>query len=496
MSLAQQDFAASLYRNLPFPVIVTDRQGNTVSLNEAAKRAFLVSSGVEAPVSLLATPAEAVGLLGRLAGYGSEQAHAIRFRRCDGSEFDATAHVISLVEEAPAQGYVVVLRSLLSGGSHGEQILMGHKLDAALDTIPEGFAIFDREDDRLIMFNKAFRDRCGPAKEAVRVGVTLESIIRENIRLGVYTGIAEGTPEAESWVQARLADHRDTGSNGIVFQYADGRWMRSESHLTETGQIVALRIDVTDVKRAERALAEQAVELQRKNQALNQFNATVSHDLKAPLRHISMFSEMMCDDIRNDRLSDLATYADHIRQSTVRMQRLVESLLEYSQIAYRIASVRRVSLQAVVSEALQLLEEYIREAEAVVDVGRLPEVDGDPELLKRLAQNLIGNALKYCHEGKKPEVRIYGRDEGESVEFIVEDEGIGIDPRYADKIFDVFQRLHRDESVYKGTGVGLSLVKRIAESHDGEIRLDTNYGPGARFVVTFPKRFMISRERF
>lgn len=252
-------------------------------------------------------------------------------------------------------------------------------------------------------------------------------------------------------------------------------------------EVVSVGHDITMQKLQQERIAEQSSELQRKNDALNQFTATVSHDLKAPLRHISMFSDMINDDIQSGQLDELPNYAAHLRQSARRMDRLIESLLDYSQIAYQIDGWAQVPLIDVVADALLNLDSMIRGANAKVEVGDLPVIRGDAELLKRLAQNLIGNAVKYRRADVTPVVRVYGESSPDTNYFYVEDNGIGIDPRFASRIFDVFQRLHRDESVYPGTGIGLALSKRIVESHDGRIELDTTFTEGARFIIAFPK---------
>ncbi|WP_432347777.1 PAS domain S-box protein [Shinella yambaruensis] len=606
------DFAAALYQNLPFPVVIVDAQGRLVSHNDAAARTFGWSrdDGAAAGVAVLAGEAAAARLARQAAG-GRENTHALCFRHDNGATFDATAHVIAMPDAGGRPSYAILLRSLLSGGSHGEQILLGQRIAAALDTMPEGFAIFD-ETEHLVMFNRSYKERCGPARDAVRVGVTLESITRANIRAGMFPGIREGTPEAEAMVRARLESHRNTGSGGTVFEFGKDRWIRGESHVAETGDIVALRVDVTELKRTEAALEmkrreylsllqilpdmilrfdrdltirfandkyahfvgsttdgligrylpdiacapehtaalmdvenytraapvktveicieghdgqmmwmlwtavaifdkegvcevvcvgrditeakrqqqqveAQTKELRRKNEALDQFTATVSHDLKAPLRHLSMFAEMISEDLHRGDIAELPTYADHVRKSAARMRRIIDSLLEFSQIAYRISAPKPVSLSDVVRDALALLESHVQEAGGRVEAAPMPDVMGDPELLKRLAQNLIGNALKYRRPGAAPVVRVYCRERPGGIDFVVEDDGIGIDPQHAGRIFEVFQRLHRDEAVYQGTGVGLALARRIVESHNGVITLDTQYGPGARFVVTFPQ---------
>lgn len=601
-------FAAALYENLPFPVLVVDVEARVVSHNEAAARTF----GWNRDGRLPAAAAVIDGAnLARHASQGRENTHALSFRHENGSSFEASAHVIALPDEGTGVHYALLLRSLLSGGSHGEQILLGQRIAAALDTMTEGFAIFDPE-ERLVLFNRSYRERCGEAGAHVRVGATLESIVRGNIRSGMFPGIREGTAEAEALVRERLRDHRSPDSDGSVFPFGEDLWIRAESHIAETGDVVALRVDVSDLKRTEAALEEkrrdylsllqilpdmilrfdrdltirfandkyaahvgsttdeligrslpdvacapeqsaalidiggytrdepvrtmeicidgqdgremwmlwtavaifdddgvsevvsvgrditetkrqqrqveaQTSELRRKNEALDQFTATVSHDLKAPLRHLSMFAEMISEDLHRGEFDELPHYADHVRKSAARMRRIIDSLLEFSQIAYRIAMPKPVALSGVVRDALALLESHVEESGGTIDVQPMPEIMGDPELLKRLAQNLIGNALKYRRPGKAPVVRVYCRQRPAGIDFVVEDDGIGIDPQHVGRIFEVFQRLHRDETVYQGTGVGLALARRIVESHNGSIALDTSYGPGARFVVTFPQ---------
>ena len=605
-------FAAALYQNLPFPVLIVDAAAHVVSHNDAAARTFGWSKDRQSPSdSPVIDGADAAGLLARHAAAGRENAYPFAFRHDNGSYFEATAHVIPVPDETGGANYALLLRSLLSGGSHGEQILLGQRIASALDTMNEGFAIFDQE-ERLVMFNRSYKERCGEARDAVRVGASLESIARANVRFGMFPGILEGTPEADAVVRERLESHRNTDSGGTVFEFGKDRWIRGESHVAETGDIVALRVDVSELKRTEAALeakrreylsllqilpdmilrfdkdltvrfanekyasrfgksAEdfigtnladhartpeqramlasvtrytreepvrtqevcsegpngeeiwvlwtavaifddqgvsevvsvgrditeakrqqrqveaQTSELRRKNEALDQFTATVSHDLKAPLRHLSMFAEMISEDLHRGEFAELPHYADHVRKSAARMRRIIDSLLEFSQIAYRITTPKPVALSGVVRDALALLEGHVEETGGTVEVAPLPEIMGDPELLKRLAQNLISNALKYRRPGKAPTVRIYCRETDEDIHLVVEDDGIGIDSQHVGRIFEVFQRLHRDETVYQGTGVGLALARRIVESHNGVIALDTTYGPGARFVVTFPQ---------
>lgn len=604
-------FAAALYENLPFPVLIVDEEACVVSHNEAAARTFGWNrDGRKPPAFPVIEGENPASLFARHASEGRENTHPFAFRHGNGSLVEATAHVIALPAEPDGPRYALLLRSLVSGGSHSEQVLLGQRITAALDTMREGFAIFDPQ-ERLVMYNRSYKERCGEAREVVRVGAPLESIVRALIHVGLFPGIQAGTPQAEAMVRDRLESHRNTNSGGSVFAYGKDKWIRGESHVSETGDVVALRIDVSDLKRVEAALEEkrreylsllqilpdmilrfdrnltvrfandkyaahvfsttddligrylpevacapeqtaplmdiaaytpdkpvktleiciehegremwmlwtaiaifdadgvsevvtvgrditeakcqqqrveaQANELRRKNEALDQFTAIVSHDLKAPLRHLSMFSEMISEDVHRGEFGELPHYADHVRKSALRMRRIIDSLLEFSQIAYRITSPRPVALNGVAREALALLESDVQESGGRVDIQPLPEIMGDPELLKRLMQNLIGNALKYCPRGEVPTVRIYSRHGAQGIDLVVEDDGIGIDAQHVDRIFDVFQRLHRDETIYEGTGIGLALARRIVESHEGVIALDTSYSPGARFIVTFPQ---------
>ncbi|MEN9895164.1 MAG: hypothetical protein RIR97_1016 [Pseudomonadota bacterium] len=244
--------------------------------------------------------------------------------------------------------------------------------------------------------------------------------------------------------------------------------------------------DVTDIHETQTSIAAQSVELQRKNEALGQFAAIVSHDLKAPLRHIAMFADMMNEDVTHQKYEDLSLYAHHVRNSAVRMDRIIKSLLQYSQISYRIVEKTRFDPSGLIINAIQNLESVIEEAKAEILVEKLPALYGDAELIRHLVQNLLSNAVKYRKPGNRPKIRIYALETAGSVQLIVEDNGIGIDPKHATRIFGPFQRLHKDEKIYEGFGIGLALCRQIAESHDGSIELDTHYVNGARFIVHLP----------
>lgn len=250
--------------------------------------------------------------------------------------------------------------------------------------------------------------------------------------------------------------------------------------------IVATGRDISLEYQQQINLKDKSDELAKKNRSLEQFAAVVSHDLKAPLRHIAVFADMMVEDIENGEMGDLQSYAQQVRQSAQRMDRVVRKLLEYSQVAYKLVSYSRVALADVTIQAIQNIEREIEEARAEVLLSNLPSLSGDPDLLRQVMQNLIGNAVKYRRSGVTPKIRIYATEGARSVNLFVEDNGIGIDPKYSETIFTAFQRLHRDDRVYDGFGIGLALCRQIVESHKGTIELDTSYDQGARFTIRLP----------
>lgn len=274
---------------------------------------------------------------------------------------------------------------------------------------------------------------------------------------------------------------------------ADGTfiWLRWSAHGLFHGDkpvgIIATGRNITLEYSQQQELKHQSEELAKKNRSLEQFAAVVSHDLKAPLRHISVFSDMIVEEAANGNLADVSVYAQQVRSSAQRMDRVIRRLLEYSQIAYKIAAFSRVNLADIAIQAIQNLESQIDEAKAELLLSKLPSIKGDPDLMRHLMQNLIANAVKYRRKGVAPRVRIYATDKGAMVNLVVEDNGIGVDTKFADRIFTAFQRLHSDDKIYEGFGIGLALCKQIAESHRGVIELDTTYRGGARFIVRLPQ---------
>ncbi|MBF2063959.1 MAG: PAS domain-containing protein [Calothrix sp. C42_A2020_038] len=234
----------------------------------------------------------------------------------------------------------------------------------------------------------------------------------------------------------------------------------------------------------------QLQELTRSNEELQQFAFIASHDLQEPLRKIKAFGDRL-KTACNDHLSEQGRdYLDRMQNAAQRMQALIEDLLTLSRVTTRAQPFIPVNLSQIVSEVLSDLEVTIQQAGGHIELGDLPTINADPLQMRQLLQNLIGNALKFHRPQEAPVVSIYGEIVTEEngvqmCQFIVQDNGIGFNEKYCDRIFQVFQRLH-GRSEYEGTGIGLAICRKIVERHQGSIIAKSQPGQGAKFIVKLP----------
>ncbi|MFF4243374.1 ATP-binding protein [Streptomyces sp. NPDC001822] len=292
-----------------------------------------------------------------------------------------------------------------------------------------------------------------------------------------------------------------------VRKIADGRFDHSIAP-SGPADLRALATDVDGMRRrladelefsdrARSELDERATELRRSNEELEQFAYVASHDLQEPLRKIASFCQLL-ERRYADQLDDRAKqYIAFAVDGANRMQTLINDLLTFSRVGRLHAQDADVSTEDLLRRTTNALGVAVEEAGAVITHDPLPAVHGDPTQLGVLLQNLISNAVKFRAPGVVPRVHISaverkaatdapsGGAGGPRWEFAVSDNGIGIGPEYAERIFVIFQRLHTRDS-YPGNGIGLALCKKIVEYHGGAISLDTTHTPGTRFVFTLP----------
>ncbi|PMB48168.1 histidine kinase [Fischerella thermalis CCMEE 5330] len=236
----------------------------------------------------------------------------------------------------------------------------------------------------------------------------------------------------------------------------------------------------------------QRQELSRSNEELQEFAFVASHDLQEPLRKIKTFGDRLkasYGDVLNEQGRD---YLERMQNAARRMQTLIEDLLTLSRVTTRAQPFVAVDLLQVTQEVLSDLEISIQQTGATIEIGELPVIDADPLQIRQLLQNLIGNALKFHQKEIQPIVKIYSQllydpehVSAEQCQIIVEDNGIGFNEKYLDRIFNVFQRLH-GRSEYDGTGIGLAICRKIVERHQGTINARSEPGQGAKFIVTLP----------
>lgn len=233
---------------------------------------------------------------------------------------------------------------------------------------------------------------------------------------------------------------------------------------------------------AERQRAED--ELSRSNWELEQFAYVAAHDLKQPVRTVKMFLDLLDNRSRSELNAQGQEFLGYALSGAQRMDALIEDLLKLAKVSHNERSMEKICLQCVVDEVLANLQAEIQETGAMITHDDLPDVIADRSQLSQLLQNLIGNAIKYRGD-RQPRIHVGIDTNEEEFHFSVQDNGVGIDPRHSDKVFEVFRRLHTDSEA-PGTGIGLALCQRIVDSHGGRIWVDSQPGQGSTFHFTLP----------
>jgi PAS domain S-box-containing protein len=356
--------------------------------------------------------------------------------------------------------------------------------DTILRTAAEGIFGLDR-DGRTMFANPA----------AIRAtGYTRQEIIGQHQHSLIHHSRGDGTPypSEECPIYRSLTEGVPSRGADEVFWRKDGTSFPIEytsAAIREADEIVGAVVtfrDITDRLEAERALQERARELARSNAELEQFAYVASHDLQEPLRAVVSYLQLLERrykgqlDERSDR------YIGHAVDGARRMQTLINDLLAYSRVGRRGEAVVPTDAEAVFDRVLASLRTAIEEHDATVTHDPLPTVTADATQLGQLLQNLVGNGLKFRGDSP-PTVHVSAeRHDGEWL-FSVRDNGIGIEPEYAERIFVLFQRLH-GRSEYPGTGIGLAICKKIVERHGGRLWVESTPGHGSTFLFTLPEQ--------
>lgn len=347
------------------------------------------------------------------------------------------------------------------------------------DAAPDAVVVCDR-DGRIVLANDMVERMLGYGRDEL-VGQAVEVLVpkRYRFRHHDHRRAYDDNPGARFMGEGRE----------LYAVRKDGTELPVEISLTPMeieGQLLissAIR-DITERKQAQRELERHSAELTRSNAELEQFAYVASHDLQEPLRMVASYSQLLERRYRDKLDSDAEEFIEFIVDGANRMQALINDLLAFSRVGTRGKPFEPTDIADVVARAISNVQVALEEAGAQVEVGPMPAVEGDSSQLVQLFQNLISNAIKFRGEDA-PRVTIAAEPAGEAVTFSLTDNGIGIDPQYADRIFLLFQRLHTKRE-YAGTGIGLAICKKIVERHGGRIWVEGRPGEGTTFHFTLP----------
>src|SRR3569623_1474463 len=375
-------------------------------------------------------------------------------------------------------------------------------------------AIIESAPMAIVMFDAAGHIILNKMEAEVLLDYHRDELLGQPVDLLVPVEFSASHPAARTNFFLQPTPRRMGAGRDLFAQRKDGSRFPVEIGLnpidTDEGLfVVSAIVDITERKELEKALRQtnelleqrvaertaqltaQAETLQRTNDALvrsnielQQFAYIASHDLQSPLRSISGFLHLLSAEYLGKFDAQADDWIGRAVQSLKQMQTLIRDLLSYSRVDSHARPFKPVPFRAVFDDAVALLDVAITDTQAEVSCGELPAVLGDRSQLVQLLHNLLGNALKY-HAGDSPRVHVSAEPGQDGWQFCVSDNGIGIEPQYYEKIFEIFRRLHNQQEI-PGTGIGLAVCRRVVHRHGGRIWVESEPGRGSRFYFTIP----------
>lgn len=472
-----------------FEGVAIHRDGIILECNKAYAQIFgySQSEAIGLPVIDTVAPEFREEIKKRMAAGYDEPFEALAIRK-DGARINVLAFG-SWIDYQGQRTRCTVIQDITEKKAAAEALRHDDEILRALfNAITESVFIMDRNGVVLVMNDTAAR-RIGKRPEEV-VGRNVIAMIPEDVarrRMKVIEKVFE-TGEA-----AYLQDRRgDFWLEQTLYPVKD-----AAGHVTS---LAVFAIDVTARKKVEGQLHEAMRELCDANEELREFVYIASHDLQEPLRKVTGFGDRLKRHLGPTLDEKGADYLARMTGAAERMSQLIEDLLAFSRVTTRAKPFEPVDLGEALRTALEDLEFAIKEAGAVITADSLPVLDADRMQMRQLFQNLIGNSIKYRRPAEPCRIAVLAAPSdavrelngkqyaaGELLLVSVEDNGIGFDEKYVDRIFGVFQRLH-GRGEYKGTGVGLAICKKIVERHNGKIEVVSKPGEGSRFTVILPLR--------
>lgn len=351
---------------------------------------------------------------------------------------------------------------------------------AVADTASDAIISADSRGN-VVYFNRAAQSMFGYA-ESELLGRPVTLLMPERFRAAHQLGLQRFVATGEARIMGKTNELEACRKGGVEFpmEFSLASWKTAEGRF-----FTAILRDTTARKRAENELKSVNTALEATNRELEAFSYSVSHDLRAPLRHVDGFADMLKEDHSSGLNESARHYIDVIRDSAKQMGRLIDDLLLFSRMGRVELRQEPVSMAELVEDARSDAQRDAGGREIEWRIEILPSVRGDRAMLKQVWINLLSNAVKYSRERKPARIEVGSKIDGTVIEFCVRDNGAGFDMKYAGNLFGVFQRLHHHEE-FEGTGIGLANVRRIVARHGGRTWADGKPGQGASFYFTLP----------
>lgn len=364
-----------------------------------------------------------------------------------------------------------------------------HELDAILSSV-HPFITYKDTENKIVKVNNAFAEMLGQKPEDL-VGVSLYELLPQDLAKKYHDEdleiIHSGVPKMG------VVEHVTTPDGSGQYWFRSNKTPIFDSDGTAIGVVIYAE-DITgemearqQLKASEQQLRAYARQLEESNQNLQEFAYVISHDLREPLRSITAYTQLLQRQLKNQALStDAQEFMQFIVDAAKRMDRQINGILEYSRVGRAVLNLEKLPLGSVLETVGRNLHAQIADTGAALEIQNdLPEVAADRMQLTLLMQNLVSNALKYRKPDVPPRIRISAERQNGHWGFAVADNGLGIEPQYLENIFGVFQRLHTSSDI-EGSGIGLSICRRIVQRHGGRIWAESEFGVGSTFRFTMP----------
>ncbi|MEW5746006.1 MAG: PAS domain S-box protein [Nitrospirota bacterium] len=479
----------TLFEDSRDAVYVTSREGEVIDMNRAGLELFgysreeLIGRDIR---ELYVDPKDREWFQQEIERTGSVKDYEMRFKRKDGTElYCLMTSSLRRTQDGAILGYQGIMRDVTERRREVEALRQSEeKFSTVFHSSPDWIAISTLEDGRLIDVNEAFLRITGYRREEVigKTSAELKLWVNPAERAEVVRILRE---------QGKLRDHE------VKFRMKNGevRTMLRSAELIERGGesfIINISRDITERKRTEEEIRKLNAELQQRvaelvdaNRELDAFSYSVSHDLRVPLIVIGGYARRLLKRYAGALDEQGREVLQVIQANVGKMEALIDDLLAFSRSGRKQLTRSEIDMEAMVREVFDEVKALEPKRTVRLKTGALLPLFADPALMRQVVVNLISNAFKFTRTREVAEIEIGSLLEGNTVLYFIKDNGVGFDMRHAARLFDVFQRVHAEEG-FEGTGIGLSIVKRIINRHGGQIWAEGEPGKGAVFSFTLP----------